>query len=532
MADPTLYLYTSLTAGSSHIITATSRLETILKANKIPFRALDCATDEKARTTWSRRSKGRKLPGLVKFGQVIGDLEQIEEWNEFGELHDQLDSVDDFFEDPGAAANPNTISLRPEPGPGVANKLTPIQPGPGRKPDQTATSNASSRASSESRHISISEPAAKDREAKSPQPASENPMTMTMRQLGAEAAAKAKEASRKTSGTTPKAVPTPLSSEQPATEVAPTVTPTSAKERESSDPSQEPEVTAAKTPAQLAAEGAKRTSIDKIESKSVTPTSPTSARATTAETNEEVSEPAVTSATKSTEEQVLDLRRQSTQVEQPSRLHESISAEPDDEVAGKSDQSEVMAEVAATKTATLPDSTDVTTSKAAPDKDTDSGKVDTSPSTEASAEQDAADPKITPATGATHESKPKDLPVQPSPVNSEEPLDSAASPDATPHSLPQPRSHRGSSVEIADRAEVQKIEEQIKIEEHPDEDEVAIAEDDAPSTSPEKKDETTTPTKARPAAADTKAGADAKESDKPQDTAAKDPEAAAKTVQD
>lgn len=71
-ADPTLYLYTSLTAGSSHIITATSRLETILKANKIPFRALDCATDEKARMLWGRRSKGRKLPGLVKFGTIVG----------------------------------------------------------------------------------------------------------------------------------------------------------------------------------------------------------------------------------------------------------------------------------------------------------------------------------------------------------------------------------------------------------------------------------------------------------------------------
>ena len=70
--DPTLYLYTSLTAGSSHIITATSRLETILKANKIAFRALDVATDEKARMLWGRRSKGRKLPGLVKFGTVIG----------------------------------------------------------------------------------------------------------------------------------------------------------------------------------------------------------------------------------------------------------------------------------------------------------------------------------------------------------------------------------------------------------------------------------------------------------------------------
>lgn len=69
--DPNLYLYTSLTAGSSHIITATSRLETILKANKIPFLALDVATDEKARMLWGRRAGKRKLPGLVKMGVVV-----------------------------------------------------------------------------------------------------------------------------------------------------------------------------------------------------------------------------------------------------------------------------------------------------------------------------------------------------------------------------------------------------------------------------------------------------------------------------
>lgn len=71
-SDPTLYLYTSLTAGSSHIITATSRLETILKANKLPFRAIDVATDDKARQLWGRRSKGKKLPGLVKYGEIVG----------------------------------------------------------------------------------------------------------------------------------------------------------------------------------------------------------------------------------------------------------------------------------------------------------------------------------------------------------------------------------------------------------------------------------------------------------------------------
>jgi hypothetical protein len=70
--DNTLYLYTSLTAGSSHIITATSRLETILKANRIPFRAVDVATDEKARRIWGRRAGKRKLPGLVKDEMVVG----------------------------------------------------------------------------------------------------------------------------------------------------------------------------------------------------------------------------------------------------------------------------------------------------------------------------------------------------------------------------------------------------------------------------------------------------------------------------
>jgi hypothetical protein len=70
--DPTLYLYTSLTAGSSHIITATSRLETILKANKIPFLAIDVATDEKARMLWGRRAGKRKLPGLVRMGMIVG----------------------------------------------------------------------------------------------------------------------------------------------------------------------------------------------------------------------------------------------------------------------------------------------------------------------------------------------------------------------------------------------------------------------------------------------------------------------------
>lgn len=76
--DPALYIYTSLTAGSSHIVTATSRLETILRANRVPFKAIDIATDDKARMLWGRRAgkdeggRVRKLPGLVQMGMVLG----------------------------------------------------------------------------------------------------------------------------------------------------------------------------------------------------------------------------------------------------------------------------------------------------------------------------------------------------------------------------------------------------------------------------------------------------------------------------
>lgn len=76
--DPALWIFTSLTAGSSHIVTATSRLETILRANRVPFKAIDIATDEKARMLWGRRAgkdasgRVRRLPGLIQEGLVLG----------------------------------------------------------------------------------------------------------------------------------------------------------------------------------------------------------------------------------------------------------------------------------------------------------------------------------------------------------------------------------------------------------------------------------------------------------------------------
>ncbi|KAK4648357.1 uncharacterized protein QC761_109340 [Podospora bellae-mahoneyi] len=117
--DPALYIYTSLTAGSSHIVTATSRLETILRANRVPFKAIDIAVDEKARMLWGRRAgkdasgRQRKIPGLVQEGLVLGDLVEIEEWNEYGELKQHVQIYYDDFTIPSKSAAPPPIVQKP-----------------------------------------------------------------------------------------------------------------------------------------------------------------------------------------------------------------------------------------------------------------------------------------------------------------------------------------------------------------------------------------------------------------------------------
>jgi len=91
--DGRVFLFTSLTSGSSHIVTATSRVETILNANRIPFMAIDTATNESAKRLWGRRSGGKKFPVLVKEGYVIADLDEVEEWNEFGEIKENIGDI-------------------------------------------------------------------------------------------------------------------------------------------------------------------------------------------------------------------------------------------------------------------------------------------------------------------------------------------------------------------------------------------------------------------------------------------------------
>ncbi|KAI3329117.1 hypothetical protein HD806DRAFT_481746 [Xylariaceae sp. AK1471] len=117
--DPALYIYTSLTAGSSHIVTATSRLETILRANRVPFKAVDIATDEKARMIWGRRAgkddsgRVRKLPALIQTGLVLGDLVEIEEWNEYGELKQHVTIYYDDFTIPPKSQAQTPVAMRP-----------------------------------------------------------------------------------------------------------------------------------------------------------------------------------------------------------------------------------------------------------------------------------------------------------------------------------------------------------------------------------------------------------------------------------
>lgn len=175
--DPTLYLYTSLTAGSSHIITATSRLSTILKANKIPFQALDVATDEKARMLWGRRAGKRKLPGLVRAGMVIGDLEEVEEWNEYGELKENVGS------EGGAGGAATTTSAAGTPSKSYALPSTPSKPA-----IESTTTTTPSKASTPTTDVPT-----RPAQATS----TDSPLTTAMRQAGFEAAKRAGDAKTK-----------------------------------------------------------------------------------------------------------------------------------------------------------------------------------------------------------------------------------------------------------------------------------------------------------------------------------------------
>jgi hypothetical protein len=204
--DPALYLYTSLTSGSSHIVTATSRLETILKANRIPFKALDVATDEKARMLWGRRAlkdetgRPRKLPGLVQMGMVLGvhlplspsvklfsanyqqDLVEVEEWNEYGELKQHIKIVKPTAVPKSGPSTP--LSRASDAAQAAAAKAPPQEEN--KKPAAAPAATPLPKAEEE-----------KPAESKPPPGAAPTAISLALRQAGAEAAQKAKDSKKK-----------------------------------------------------------------------------------------------------------------------------------------------------------------------------------------------------------------------------------------------------------------------------------------------------------------------------------------------
>ncbi|EWC43575.1 hypothetical protein DRE_01462 [Drechslerella stenobrocha 248] len=124
--DPNvLYLYVSLSTGAFSNYTKMSRIETILKSNKIPFKAIDVATDEKARSLWTRRRRAdQTLPALVKDGLVLGDLQEVEEWNEYGELISKLGPGNALPSALPQNATSSTVDKKPEDKQAVASTST------------------------------------------------------------------------------------------------------------------------------------------------------------------------------------------------------------------------------------------------------------------------------------------------------------------------------------------------------------------------------------------------------------------------
>ncbi|KAK1957617.1 hypothetical protein LY78DRAFT_697136 [Colletotrichum sublineola] len=194
--DPALWIFTSLTAGSSHIVTATSRLETILRANRVPFKAVDLATDQKARMLWGRRAgkdasgRVRKLPALVQEGLVLGDITEIEEWNEYGELKQHVKIYYDEYTIPDINNKPK------EP---IKKKIIK------KVPKGTLSGNTSASASTSTsapapppapplpKDESSTPAAAKDKSVETSRAPTDNSSTVAHRSIADEAAKKAKE---------------------------------------------------------------------------------------------------------------------------------------------------------------------------------------------------------------------------------------------------------------------------------------------------------------------------------------------------
>jgi hypothetical protein len=88
--DEEIYIYTSLANAQFNLNSDTNRMSTILQNNRIEFQLVDLGTNERAKKLWKWRSKGKKLPGIVRGEEILGNLVDLEEANEFGEVQEFL----------------------------------------------------------------------------------------------------------------------------------------------------------------------------------------------------------------------------------------------------------------------------------------------------------------------------------------------------------------------------------------------------------------------------------------------------------
>lgn len=273
----------------------------------------------------------------------------MEEWNEYGELEDQIeDQIDIFGDVPISATSAEAHAAAAA-----------------RNEAQRASLASIGRTASETRHISISDPREelarkKSQTDDSPNPAvnlgdkKNSPLSMAMRQAGAEAAAKAGQKSSSTSGAQAQAATTGKD---------PTDTTTSAPATAAKlDPDAE-EVTqtetAAKTPEQLASQGQKKTSVDKLggspedEGTSCCLVS-ACPRALTVSPKKKTNNLS-TDSHKSNLEQVLDQRRKSSVAKTSSSLANATSIDEADTVSTRPSAVEEPPKTTSTSTSTSAD---------------------------------------------------------------------------------------------------------------------------------------------------------------------------------
>ncbi|CCJ28939.1 unnamed protein product [Pneumocystis jirovecii] len=85
-----LQLYTSFSSASLFIQSSTLRLQFLLETTQLPFEIVDLATNPKAKELWYRCNEGKSLPAVVKQGKIIGNIHDIENANELGQLKEIL----------------------------------------------------------------------------------------------------------------------------------------------------------------------------------------------------------------------------------------------------------------------------------------------------------------------------------------------------------------------------------------------------------------------------------------------------------